>query len=110
MSIGESLNKYIEEKVSEMLRQNKFPYYDDVYTDTFGELIDRLTIINIRYWYLEDAMTNATTDKEMIKYRKKAAVLFQEKRPMLVKAIDKLFVKLVENKLNYTPSNTKKYG
>lgn len=107
--LGELFDEAIKKRVAEILDENRFPDYDNVYTDTFSELIDKLIIVHIRYWYLEDAMANAKTDEELIKYRKKSESLFKEKRPMLVEGIDKLFIKLIKNEINYTPTNTKKY-
>ena len=78
--IGKELDKYIQEKVKELLDKDKFPQYDSVYSDTLSELIDKLIIVHIRYWYLEDAMANAKTDEELVMYRKKSESLFKEKR------------------------------
>jgi hypothetical protein len=107
--IGDTFDKFIQERVAEILHENKFPDYDNVFTDTFSELIDKLIIVHIRYWYLEDAMANAKTDEDLVKYRKKSEILFKEKRPMLVEAIDKLFFKMMKGELNYSTTNLKKY-
>lgn len=108
--IGKELDKYIKDKVKEILDKNKFPdCYDNVYSDTLAELIDRLVIVHIRYWYLEDALSNAKTDEELVMYRKKSESLFKEKRPMLVESFDKLIFNLLEGKVKYTPINVKKY-
>lgn len=107
--IGKELDEYIKNKVKEILDKNKFPDYDNVYTDTFSELIDKLIITNIRYWYIEDAVANTKSDEEMLMYRKKSETLFKEKRPMLVEGIDKLIYKIIKGDIEYTPINTKKY-
>lgn len=109
MNIGKEFDELIRNRVNEILDKNKFPDYDDVYTDTFSELIDKLIIVHIRYWYLEDAMANAASDEELVKYRRKSESLFKEKRPMLVEAIDKMIIKLAKGETIYTPVNTKKY-
>ncbi len=109
MGVGKSLDKYIKEKVQELLNRTKFPNYDDIYTDTLAEIIDKLIIVHIRYWYLEDAMAKAKSDKELATLRRKSEVLFKEKRPMLVAALDKLLVNVLTGKTKYTPSNLKKY-
>ena len=107
--IGKLLDEEIKERVEKILQNNKFPEYDEVYTDTFSELIDKLIITHIRYWYLEDAMSSAKNDKELVEYRKKSESLFKEKRPMLVKALDKMIYQILTEKIKYTPSNVKKY-
>jgi hypothetical protein len=109
-SLGKIFDDAIKSRVEEILKENKFPEYDSVYSDTFSELIDKLIIVHIRYWYLEDAMANCKTDEELVKYRKKSESLFKEKRPMLVESLDKLFINLIKGKVNYNPINTKKYS
>jgi len=109
-SLGEIFDNAIKSRVEEILKENKFPEYDSVYSDTFSELIDKLIIVHIRYWYLEDAMASCKTDEELVKYRKKSESLFKEKRPMLVESLDKLFINLINGKINYQPINTKKYS
>lgn len=109
MSTGKLLDQYVQEKVKELLDKDKFPNYDDIYTDTLAETIDKLIIVHIRYWYLEDAMANAKSDTELAALRRKSEILFKEKRPMLVAALDKLLVNMLTGKTKYTPSNLKKY-
>ena len=42
--IGTELDKYIQQKVKSVLDNDKFPEYDNIHSDTFSELIDKLTI------------------------------------------------------------------
>lgn len=108
--LGKGIDEYIRTEVKNILDKNKFPKdYDKIYTDTFSELIDKLIIVHIRYWYIEDAMSNVKTDKELVMYRKKSESLFKEKRPMLVEALDKLIYSVIKGDIKYTPINTKKY-
>jgi hypothetical protein len=107
--IGSELDTYIKDKVKEILDENKFPDYDTIYSDTLSEIIDKLVIVHIRYWYLEDAMANAKNDEELVMYRKKSESLFKEKRPLLVESFDKLIFNLLQGKVTYTPINVKKY-
>jgi len=109
MEIGKTLDNYIKIMVKNILDENKFPDYDDIHTDTLAELIDKLIIVHIRYWYLEDAMSEAKTDEELAHLRRKSECLFKEKRPMLIEGFDKLIFKILEGKEVYTPSNTKQY-
>lgn len=109
MSVGKSLDQNIKEKVYKVLNKTKFPDYDNIYTDTLAEIIDKLVIVHIRYWYLEDAMAKAESDSELANLRRKSEILFKEKRPMLIAALDKLLVNMITGKTKYTPSNLKKY-
>ncbi len=107
--VGSELDKYIQLKVKESLDMTKFPEYDDIHSDTFSELIDKLIIVHIRLWYLEDA-TNAETDPiKVAELKRKADITFKEKRPMLVKSLDKMIVNLCNGKFTPTIENPKLY-
>ena len=88
--IGEELDKYIQNRVKEVLDNSKFPEYDDIHSDSFSELIDKLIIVHIRLWYLEDVMSVEKDADKMMLLKKKADITFKEKRPMLVRSIDKI--------------------
>lgn len=108
-SVGNIIDTYIENKVNLLLNKGKFPDYDNIVTDTFSELIDKLCIVHIRYWYLEDAMASTENDNELVTLRKKSESLFKEKRPMLVHGIDKYISLLINQKINSDPMNYKHY-
>ena len=63
--MSSEIDKYIQSKVKNILDENKFPDYDDIYSDTFSELIDKLIIVHIRLWYLEDAISYSTGRKSI---------------------------------------------
>lgn len=107
--IGKKFDQYIKEKVTEILNTTKFPTYDDIHTDTLSELIDKLIIVHIRYWYLEDLMAHEKDDIKLAELRRKSESLFKEKRPMLVQAIDKYIIKLLQNKIQNSNENLKLY-
>ena len=107
--IGEKLDKYIQEKVKEILDKSLFPEYDDVHSDSFSELIDKLVIVHIRLWYLEDAMTLEQDPESMVLLKRKADITFKQKRPMLVKSIDKTITNMCCGKFNPEIENPKFY-
>jgi len=107
--IGKKLDKYIEEKVAEVLNKTKFPEYDNIHSDSFSELIDKLIIVHTRLWYLEDALNVETDPHKIAELKRKADVTFKEKRPMLVKAIDKTITNMCNGKYNPTVENIKAY-
>jgi superfamily II DNA/RNA helicase len=75
--LGNTLDDEIMRRVEKALKENKFPEFDNIYSDTFSELLDKLIITHIRYWYLEDAMASAETDEELANLRRKSEVLFE---------------------------------
>ncbi len=107
--MGIEIDKYIEKKVKEILDKTKLPEYDDIHSDTFSELIDKLIITHIRLWYLEDAMTLETDPKKIAQLKDKADITFKQKRPMLVKSIDKIIVNMCNGKFKPIAENPKLY-
>ena len=107
--VGKILDERIREIIKSTLDKDKFPDYDNIYTDTFSELIDKLCIVHIRYWYLEDSMAFAKDDEELVSLRKKSESLFKEKRPMLVAGIDKFITQFVKGDIELNPINVKHY-
>jgi hypothetical protein len=108
--IGEQLDNYIKEKVKEILDKNLFPEYDEIHSDSFSELIDKLIVVHIRLWYLEDAMSLEQNPETMLTLKRKADITFKQKRPMLVKAIDKTIVNMCNGKFNPDVENPKLYN
>tara|TARA_R110000824_G_scaffold74599_8_gene189568 strand:+ start:3896 stop:4246 length:351 start_codon:yes stop_codon:yes gene_type:complete len=108
--IGTELDKYIQQKVKEVLDNDKFPEYDNIHSDTFSELIDKLIIVHIRLWYLEDATNAESNPNKIAELKRKADITFKEKRPMLVKAIDKTITNMCNGKFSPTVENIKAYS
>ena len=107
--MGLTIDKYIQNKVKETLDRDKFPEYDDIHSDTFSELIDKLIITHIRLWYLEDATNGETDPKKVAELKRKADITFKEKRHMLVRSLDKMIVNLCTGKFKPTVENPKLY-
>jgi len=108
--IGSELDEYIQKKVNEVLKVNKFPEYDNIHSDSFSELVDKLIITHIRLWYLEDAMSLETNGEKMLVLKNKADITFKEKRPMLVKSIDKIIINMCNGKYQPPTESTKLYN
>lgn len=111
--IVEELVKFdqaIKDLVTLRLGSSKFPNFDKIETDTFGEIIDKLIIVHIRYWYLEDQMGDKElSDSEIATLRKKSESLFKIKRPMLVNALDKVIINIIKKREIEIPENLKLY-
>ena len=103
------IDKALEDLTDLRLSHSQFPNFDKIETDTFGELIDKLLIVHIRYWHLEDQMSAEKDDVKLSKLRRKSESLFKEKRPMLVAALDKAIVSRVNNKKLDFGENLKLY-
>lgn len=95
MNIAENIEKIIVESTHEILQTKKIP--DTVYlaTDNLGEIIEKLVILHIRTWMLEDLIQSATSSEEIADLKKKIDICFKIKRPKFVQAINTLIEQAV---------------
>ena len=93
-SLGELLDSAIEIRVKQICDAIKsgedFTSPCPFLTDSFGELVDRLTIANIRCWMLEDEIGACQDDAQLAAAKRKADIIYKRKRPALVEAINKV--------------------
>lgn len=95
LRIGESLNSAIESHVRKTLEAkddwNPETFPDEyIATDSFAEAVEKLVIVHIRTWMLEDAIQEAKTAEEIADLKKKIDICFKIKRPRLVQAINRI--------------------
>jgi hypothetical protein len=90
--IGEKIEEIIKNKTLEILSKNKNVELPDdiIETDNLGEVIEKLSILHCRMWYLEDAISDAKTDSEIAVLKKKIDICFKSKRPKYVEAINRM--------------------
>ncbi len=80
--------------------------------DTLGNLIDKLSIVNIRIWMLEDIKRNSDDDSEIANATRHTNILNQQ-RTDLIQEIDELILGLVDGSKkmkSYKQGSTKIYG
>lgn len=86
-----TIEQIIEAKVNEVLSQKTLPYIEEyIATDNLGEVIEKLVILHIRTWMLEDAAQQARTADELAGIKKKIDICFKQKRPKFVQAINRM--------------------
>jgi len=90
--IGEKIEELIKNKTLDILTKNKNVELPDdiIETDNLGEVIEKLSILHCRMWYLEDAISDAKTDSEIAELKKKIDICFKSKRPKYVEAINRM--------------------
>jgi hypothetical protein len=90
--IGEKIEEIIKIKTLEVLTKNKNVELPDniIETDNLGEVIEKLSILHCRMWYLEDAISDAKSDSEIAELKKKIDICFKIKRPKYVEAINRM--------------------
>lgn len=89
--IGDLIEQCIKDTVDRVLFSGKeIPDVEYVETDNLGEVVEKLSILHIRTWMLEDAIQEAKTDSEIAELKRKIDICFKIKRPRLVQAINLL--------------------
>lgn len=89
--VSEMLDMVIKQHVDNVLdRRNYVGLEPEGYaaSDNFGEVLEKLAILHIRTWHLEDAMQEAKSDEELAELKRKVDVCFKVKRPKLVAALN----------------------
>jgi hypothetical protein len=109
--IGELIDVYIKKIISETLNTNKdIDVPDDfIETDSFGEIIEKLSILHCRMWYLEDAISSASSDEEIANLKRKIDICFKIKRPKYVSAINKLIELSIKTNKKLSEDSVKLY-
>ena len=100
-NIGQSIENIIKQVVNDTLNKSKevdMPP-DIIETDNIGEVIEKLSILHCRMWYLEDAVGIAKSDEEVADLKRKVDICFKQKRPKYVEAINRMIEKsIIEGK------------
>jgi len=89
-NLGESIEEIIAQTVNRVLTEKNVPEVEYIATDNLGEIVEKLSILHIRTWMLEDAIQEAKTDEEIADLKRKIDICFKSKRPKLVQAINLL--------------------
>ena len=111
-NLGESIEEVIKRTVNDVLDNAKdfgMPDSNYIATDNLGEIIEKLAIIHIRMWMLEDAFQTAKSDVEMADLKRKVDICFKVKRPKYVQAINLLVDDAIKNEKSLREDSVKLY-
>jgi hypothetical protein len=90
--IGESIEKLIQKKVDDILKERQIPELKElIQTDSISEVVEKLVILHIRMWMLEDKADVTVEPEELLSIEKKIDICFKQKRPRLVEALNLMF-------------------
>lgn len=80
--------------------------------ETFGNLVDKLTVVNLKIWHLEDLKREANrSDKEIADATRKTNVL-NKQRNDLIQELDEMLIESSKGRVsfqNYKQGDTKSY-
>ena len=82
---------------------------DLIQTDNIGEVIEKLSILHCRMWYLEDSIADANTNDEIATLKKKIDICFKDKRPRLVEAVNRMVNDSIINNKSLVEDSVKHY-
>jgi predicted small metal-binding protein len=80
------LEKYVKEIMKRDILENDIPSY--AASDSMAEILEKMAILHIRTWHLEDAIQEAKSDEEVADLKRKIDICFKQKRPQLVAALN----------------------
>jgi len=108
-NIGETIEEIIQRTVYDTLSKEGLPNSEYIATDNLGEVIEKLAIIHIRMWMLEDAIQAAKSDEEIADLKRKCDICFKVKRPKYVQAINLLVDDAIRNNKSLREDSVKLY-
>lgn len=106
---GNIIDTCLEQTVEKVLSKREIPEVEYIQTDNLGEIVEKLAILHTRMWMLEDAIQEATTDKEIADLKRKIDICFKIKRPNLVQALNTLVEVSIAEKRSLVEDSVKLY-
>lgn len=108
--IAQSIEEVIVQRVKEILEKREIPELKElVQTDSFAEIIEKLVILHIRMWMLEDKADVTTDRDELLSIEKKIDICFKQKRPKFVQAINLLVDNSIRTGVSLIEDSVKHY-
>ena len=110
-NIAINIEEILKNVVSTTLVSKTIPDLPADYTNTdnIGEVIEKLCILHIRTWFLEDMAGLAKTNDELADIKRKVDICFKQKRPVLVQAINKMIDQCILTEKSLSENSVKIY-
>ena len=111
IDISNAIESALSQKIKEKLEIGTMPDVpnDLIATDSLGEVIEKLCILHIRMWFLEDRIAVATTDQELADLKRKVDICFKQKRPQYLQAINRMIDAAIVNERSLVEDSVKIY-
>jgi hypothetical protein len=108
--VAEKIEQIIKNKVNEILQKSEVPEIVElIQTDNIGEVIEKLVILHIRMWMLEDKISLSLDKDEIVDLKRKIDICFKNKRPKFVQAINLMIDNAVKTGNPLTEESVKYY-
>lgn len=107
---ADTLSDALQQQCQNLLKNKTIPADIQLLeTDNLGEIVEKLMILHIRCWMLEDAIQAAQSPDEIADLKKKIDICFKTKRPRLVQAINLLTTDAIQTGRSLVEDNVKLY-
>lgn len=114
---AEKIEDVIKQSVSDILNKSKKVQEpeDVVFTDNFGEILEKLIILTTRVWYLEDrigeliSLNDPKYNQEIVDLKKKIDICFKQKRPNYIQSLNKIVEEAILNGKKISEDSVKIY-
>ena len=107
--LGLVIENAIKDTVDRVLSKGDMVDTDYIATDNLGEIVEKLVILHIRTWMLEDQLPLAKDDAEVGAIKKKIDICFKIKRPKFVQAINLLVEDAIRKNKSLKEDSVKLY-
>jgi hypothetical protein len=108
-NFGNLIEECLQKSISNVLEKREVPDIEYIETDNLGEVIEKLAILHVRMWMLEDLINASTTDAELADLKRKIDICFKIKRPKLVQAINLMVDNAIKNGKSLREDSVKVY-
>ena len=111
MEFTETLENLIKTHVNDICSNRSMVNLPDdlIATDNLAEVIEKLIILHIRTWMLEDRVGVATEDSEVASLKKKIDICFKQKRPSYIQAVNRMIDDAIVNQTSLVEDSVKSY-
>lgn len=107
--IAEKIEEVLQQTIYSVLEKRNLPDVEYIETDSLGEVVEKLAILHIRTWMLEDAIQVAKTDEEIANLKRKIDICFKVKRPKYVEAINRMVDNAITSNKSLREDSVKLY-
>lgn len=104
------ISNLLLEEVSRRFCDEKVLTADIEFSDNFAEILEKLFILHIRMWKLEDLIAEATSDQEIASLKRKIDYCFKDKRPKLIKVLNLMLDDYIKKNKPFSEENLKSYS
>jgi hypothetical protein len=107
----QAIDSIIKQRVHEILSStSEIPDVNLIETDSLGETLEKLIILHIRMWMIEDYIKEVySDDTQVADLKRKLDICFKQKRPKLVQAINKMVDEAIRTEKSLVEDSVKMY-